>query len=164
MSFVDCWRSFRPNRRFRLGSWSRHGFSMPTIFQPVIRTAIRPARPGSITAHFRVRKPFAMPVRSLNSAVFKWPDRATVAGRGASMGTPAQCAATPNVRIGFVYWFGCPRRLGRGKRPGSYHVLNSSDSSHLDRYKQLLSRQPARCRGPVGICTRASGKHWQRIR
>ena len=54
-------------------------FYIPTsTSQPGIPIVIQKGLPSNVTAPCRARKPYAMPVRSLHSSVFKWPNEQDV--------------------------------------------------------------------------------------
>ena len=72
------YRTF-PNRRTHENNlWRKPRFSTICIFQRDTQTATRRARLLSTMAVCRAQRQSNMPVRSLNTAVFKWPDKVAV--------------------------------------------------------------------------------------
>src|SRR3989454_11104225 len=78
MSWQSCSAISRP-RRVSRQPWSSRGRCWTrSTSRRATRTAIPKGRRSSTTAHFRARRHCALPVRSLNSSVVVWPDRAAV--------------------------------------------------------------------------------------
>ena len=78
MWFAGSWRNCRQRWRYRRICLMPPERSIFTIYRRATRTVTMPARPGSTTGGGKAMRLSAVPVRSLTSAVFKWPDRDTV--------------------------------------------------------------------------------------